>query len=188
MEFILFGRGNGVKRTIRDNYHQNYALIGEDKDTVINYLEALKVVNPDVSGNQETYTEYVNGNDVKVMNLTFYNGVMSGFEYEYHNLNSAYEFASYLREELEMTFGEKDTYPEMLHKNKDSFDNVKNVSELKNQYTYYEDWTMYFEGDEQENIDKMLDGRDCSRIDMRFELSVIDENKAIVSVKYIVVP
>ena len=39
-----------------------------------------------------------------------------------------------------------------------------------------------------ENIDKMLDGKDYSRIDIHFELSVIDANNATVSVRYIALP
>ena len=35
---------------------------------------------------------------------------------------------------------------------RNDFDNIKDVSELKNQYTYYEDWKAVFEGKKQENI------------------------------------
>jgi len=188
MRFMLFGRGKGGKKTIYDNYRHNLGLLGSDKETVLNYLEALKYVTPDVSGNQETYTEYVNGNDVKVTNLILYNGIVSGFEYEYDNLQAAYDFATHLRKDLELTFGEKSTYPGMVQTNKDYFDNVKNVSELKSQYTYYEDWKAAFDYDKKENIDKMLEDKDYSRIDIHFELSVIDTNKAIVSVRYIALP
>ena len=181
MQFSLFGRGRGIKKTIYDNYRHNLGLLGSDKETVLNYLEALKYVTPDVSGNQETYTEYVNGNDVKVINMILYNGVVAGFEYEYDNLQAAYDFATHLRKDLELTFGEKSTYPEMVQTNKDYFDNVKNVSELKSQYTYYEDWKAAFDYGKKENIDKMLAGKEYSRIDIHFELSVVDENKAIIS-------
>lgn len=188
MRFILFGRGNGGKKTIYDNYRHNLGLLGMNKEAVMNYLEALKFITPDVSGNQETYTEYVNENDVKVMNLIFYNDIVAGFEYEYHNLEAAYDFATFLRKDLEMTFGEKSTYPGMIQSNKDYFDNVKDVSELKNQYTYYEDWPAAFDYQKEENINKMLEGKDYSRIDIHFELSVIDENKAILSTRYVVLP
>ena len=87
-----------------------------------------------------------------------------------------------------MTFGQKATYPGMVQTNKDYFDNVKGVPELKNQYTYYEDWNAVFEGQKQENIEKMLAGRDYSRIELHFVLSVLDENKAIVSARYIALP
>ncbi len=188
MQFMLFGRGNGGKKTIYDNYRHNLGLLGADKEKVLSYLEALQYVTPDVSGNQETYTEYVNGNDVKVMNLILYNDIVAGFEYEYNNLQAAYDFATHLRKDLELTFGEKTTYPEMVQTNKDYFDNVKDVSELKSQYTYYEDWKAAFDYQKKENIDKMLDGKNFSRIDIRFELSVINENKSIVSVRYIALP
>ena len=188
MQFSLFGRGRGIKKTIYDNYRHNLGLLGSDKETVLNYLEALKFVTPDVSGNQETYTEYVNGNDVKVINMILYNGIVAGFEYEYDNLQAAYDFATHLRKDLELTFGEKSTYPGIVQTNKDYFDNVKNVSELKSQYTYYEDWKAAFDYQKKENIDKMLDGKDYSRIDIHFELSVIDANNATVSVRYIALP
>lgn len=73
MRFRLFGRGDDRRRTLSDNYHQNYGLLCLDKETVLNYFEGLEVVEPDISGKQETYTEYVDGNDVKVMNLVLYN-------------------------------------------------------------------------------------------------------------------
>ena len=76
----------------------------------------------------------------------------------------------------------------MVQTNKDYFDNVKNVSELKSQYTYYEDWKAAFDYQKKENIDKMLDGKDYSRIDIHFELSVIDANNATVSVRYVALP
>jgi len=187
MRFMLFGRGNGGKKSISNNYHLNYGLMGEDKESVFDYMEALEFVTPDVSGKQETYTEYVNGNDVKSMNLIFYNDVMAGFEYEYHNLEAAYEYAVKLRKDLEMTYGEKSTYPTTAT-NKACFDTLKSVSDMKSHYTYYEDWNAVFEGKKQENINKMLEGKNHSRIDIHFELSVIDENKAIVSTKYIALP
>ena len=188
MQFSLFGRGRGIKKTIYDNYRHNLGLLGSDKETVLNYLEALKCVTPDVSGNQETYTEYVKENGIEVMNMILYNDVVAGFEYEYYDLQAAYDFATHLRKDLELTFGEKSTYPGMVQTNKDYFDNVKNVSELKSQYTYYEDWKAAFDYQKKENIDKMLDGKDYSRIDIHFELSVIDANNATVSVRYVALP
>ena len=188
MQFSLFGRGKGGKKTPADNYRHNLGLLGADKDTILNYYEAFEYVTPDVSGNQETYTEYVDGNDVKVINVVLYNGVVSGFEYEYHNLQAAYDFAAYLRKDLELTFGEKTTYPGMAQTNRDYFDNIKDVSEIKSLYTYYEDWKPGFDYQKKENINKMLGDKTYSRIDIRMELSVIDENKAIVSVRYIVLP
>ncbi len=176
------------KKTLFDNYRNNFELLGADKENVLNYLNALEFVTPEVSGNQETYTEYVDGNDVRVMNMILYNGIVTGFEYEYHNLGTAYSFATYLRNALELTFGEKTTYPGMVQTNKDYFDNVKDVSELKSQYKYYEDWTVTFDNQLKENIDRMLDNKEYSRIDIRFELSVIDESKAFISVRYIALP
>lgn len=185
MRFILFGRGKGGKKTLSDDYYGNYGLMGLDKEKVLDYLEALEFITPDVSGKQETYTEYVNGNDVNLMNLIFYNGIVSGFEYEYHNLEAAYNYAKKLRKDLEMTYGEKVTYPEVSTTNKDYFDNIKDISEIKAQYTYYEDWHAAFDYQKKENIDKMLEGIDYSRINIRFELSVVDENNAKVSVRYV---
>ena len=188
MRFSLFGRGNGGRKTIYDNYRHNLGLLGADKETVLNYLDALRYVTPDADGSQTVYTEYVNGNDVKVMNMILYNDVVAGFEYEYDNLQVAYDFAMQLRKDLELTFGEKTTYPGMLQSNKDYFDNIKDVSELKPQYIYYEDWTPFFDGENQRNADKMLGGKPYSRIDIHFSLSVIDANKAIVSIRYVALP
>lgn len=100
MRFSLFGKGNGGRKTIYDNYHQNLGLLGTDKETALNYLDALKFVTPNVFGEQTTYTEYVNGNDVKVINMILYNDVVTGFEYEYDNLQAAYDFAKYLRKDF----------------------------------------------------------------------------------------
>lgn len=188
MRFILFGRGKGGKKTISDNYNHNYGLMGMDKEGVFKYLEALEFIKPDASGKQEIYSEYVEGNDAKVMNLIFYNGIVSGFEYEYHNLEAAYNYAKKLRKDLEMTYGEKTTYPQMSVTNKDYFDSLNDISEIKAQHTYYEDWHAAFDYQKKENIAKMLEEIDYSRIDIRFELSVVDENMAKVSVKYLALP
>lgn len=183
MKFDLFGKGRAFKKTIYDNYRHNSGLIGSDKETVLNYLEALKYVTPDVSGSQETYTEYVKENGIESMDMILYNGIVAGFTYEYYDLKVAYDFATHLRKDLELTFGEKTTYPGMIQTGKDYFDNIKNVSELKILNTYYEDWS--FNHNKKENIDKMLSGKKYSRTDIRFELSVIDKNKATVSVRII---
>ena len=103
-------------------------------------MEEIKCVTPDISGNQETYTEYVKENGIEVMNMILYNDVVAGFEYEYYDLQAAYDFATHLRKDLELTFGEKSTYPGMMQTNKDYFDNVKIVSELKSQYTLLMIW------------------------------------------------
>ena len=76
----------------------------------------------------------------------------------------------------------------MVQTNKEYFDNIKDVSELKSQYKYYENWNAVFDNDKQENIDKMMNGKDYSRIDIHFELSVIGANKATVSVRYVAIP
>lgn len=151
-------------------------------------MDALKFVTPNVFGEQTTYTEYVNGNDVKVINMILYNDVVTGFEYEYDNLQAAYDFAKYLRKDLELTFGNKTTYPETVQIGKDYFDTINDISELKAQYIYYEDWKAAFDGEKQNNIDKMLSGKDYSRIDIHFELSVIGANKATVSVRCVAIP
>lgn len=188
MHFMLFGRGNGGKKTLYDNYRHNLGLLVSDKEHILNSLEALQYVTPDVSGNQETYTEYLNGNDVKIMNMILYNDIVAGFEYEYHNLEAAFDFATYLRKDLELTFGEKTTYPGMAQTNKDYFDSIKSVSELKPGFTYYEDWTAVFDYNKKDNLKKMLEGKKYSRTDIRFELKVVDENKAIVSTRIIAIP
>ena len=188
MPFSILGKTISQKNTMYDNYHHNPGLLGVDKETVLKHFEALSYVNPDVSGKQEIYTEYIKGNDVKVMNMIIYNGIVAGFEYEYHNLQAAFDFAKYLRKDFELTYGEKSTYPGMIQSGKDYFDNLKNASELKPLHKYYEDWTPGLDYKKKENIDKMLDGKACSRVDIRFELSVVDENKAIVSVRYIALP
>lgn len=188
MRFSLFGKGNGGRKTIYDNYYQNLGLLGTDKETALNYLDSLNFVTPNVSGEQTTYTEYVNGNDVKVINMILYNDVVAGFEYEYDNLQAAYDFAKYLRKDLELTFGNKTTYHETVQNGKDYFDSINDISELKAQYIYYEDWKAVFDEEQQKNIDKMLSDKDYSRIDIHFELSVIGADKATVSVRYSPLP
>lgn len=65
---------------------------------------------------------------------------------------------------------------------------MENYAILISKYKYYENWNAVFDNDKQENIDKMMNGKDYSRIDIHFELSVMDENKATVSVRYIAPP
>ena len=189
MQFHLLGGTSKPKMTISFASSHAYLQLGESKEKVFDYIEALEYITPDKSGKQETYTEHANIDGAKViLKLVFYNDVLSGFEYEYDNVDVAYKEAERLRRDLELTFGEKTTYPGMVQTNKDYFDNIKNVSDLKNQYTYYEDWEAVFEDEKQENINKMLEGKDYSRIDIHFELSVIDENKAILSTRYVALP
>lgn len=189
MQFHLLGGSAKPKMTISFASSHAYLQLGESKEKVFGYIEALEYITPEISGNQEIYSEHANIDGAKViLKLVFYNDVLSGFEYEYDNVDVAYKEAERLRRDLELTFGEKTTYPVMVQTNKDYFDNIKDVSELKKQYTYYEDWEVVFEDEKQENINKMLEGKDYSRIDIHFELSVVDENKAIVSAKCIALP
>ena len=189
MQFHLLGRTTKPKKTISFASSHTYLQLGESKEKVFDYIEALRYITPEISGNQEIYTEHANIDGAKViLKLIFYNDVLSGFEYEYDNVDVAYKEAERLRRDLELTFGEKNTYPGMTQTNKDYFDNIKDVSELKNQYTYYEDWPAAFDYQKEENINKMLDGKEYSRIDIHFELSVIDENKAILSTRYVALP
>lgn len=189
MQFHMLGGTSKPKKIISWVSSHAYLQLGESKEKVFDYIEALEYITPEVKGNQEIYSEHANINGANViLKLVFYNDVLSGFEYEYDDVNIAYKEAERLRRDLELTFGEKTTYPGMVQTNKDYFDNVKNASELKNQYTYYEDWKVVFEDEKQENINKMLEGKEYSRIDIRFELSVVNENKAILSGRYIALP
>ncbi len=188
MRFSLFGRGKGGKRTLYDGYNHNLGLMGKQKEDVLAYMEALKLVTPDVLGNQETYTEYIEGNDVKVMNLFLYHGVVAGFEYEYHNLDAAYAFAKRLRQDLFMTFGEKNTYPNVRQTNRDYFDNIQSVSQLKAGYTYYEDWFVGLDYGQEDTMKQMLGGKPFSRMNIRMQLFVADSNKALVSAKFQALP
>lgn len=54
---------------------------------------------------------------------------------------------------------------------------MENYAILISKYKYYENWNAVFDNDKQENIDKMMNGKDYSRIDIHFELSVADETK-----------
>jgi len=188
MRYSIFGKTLNAKDTMYDNFRHNHGLLGVDKKTVLMHFEALKAVQPDVSGNQEIYTEYIRGDDVTAMNMILYNGIVAGFEYEYDNLQSAYNFASYLRKDLELTYGEKVTYPGMIQTEKDYFDNIKSLSDIKPMCKYYEDWTPGIDGNKKENINKMLGGKSYSRMDIRMELNAISENKATVTVRYIALP
>jgi len=76
----------------------------------------------------------------------------------------------------------------MAQTNKDYFDSIKSVSELKPGVTYYEDWTAVFDYNKKDNLEKMLEGKKYSRTDIRFELKIVDENKAIVSTRIIAIP
>lgn len=186
MQFHLLGGSAKPKKTISMVSSHLYLLLGENEEKVFGYIEALGYITPEVSGNQQIYTEHANIDGAKVIqDLIFYNGVLAGFDYEYNNIETAYEHAKRMRRDLELTFGEKTTYPGMIQTNKDYFDNVKELSDLKKQYTYYEDWTPDFAGEKQENINTMLNGKTYSRVDIRFEVSVIDTDKTILSVRYI---
>lgn len=187
MQFSLFGRGRSRNRTLYDNYHHNPGLLGMKKEEVMDYLKALQYVTPEVSASQETYTEYIDGNDVKVINLIFNNGIAGGFTYEYHNLKAAYEFAQWLRKDLEMTYGEKISADSSATE-KEHFDTIKGLSDIKGFCTYFEDWPVVFDAEPQKNIDRLFEGREYSEMTIHFELKVIDENEAYVSVGYAAMP
>lgn len=146
MHFVMFGRGENYKFTIADRYNHHYLSICDSKKLVFDSIEALEYITPTKEGDEEIYSEHahINGSNV-ILNLIFYKDVMIGFEYEYDNFEAAYEYATKLRQDLEMTFGEKTTYPETTQVNKGLFDKIKDESELKSDYTYYEFWTAGFD-------------------------------------------
>ena len=94
-----------------------------------------------------------NGEDVRsIPRNVFHNNDNGRLDFMFQAAILSTTTESFSEEErLELAFGEKSTYPEMVQTNKDYFDNVKNVSELKSQYTYYEDWKAAFDYEKKEN-------------------------------------
>lgn len=165
-----------------------YNLFGIDKSVIERNLDLGEVV-PEIDGHQEIYSYICDENKKAITqkDLIFYNDVLMGTQFRFDDVEKAYYHCKELRVNLEHAFGEKTTYPSMTLTNKECFDNIGSASQLKEKYVYYEDWTPEIDKDVLQ-IEKMMDGRAYSRIDIRFELSVLSEDNATVSVRYVALP
>ncbi len=171
-----------------------YNLFGETTKIVMKNIDFGDVQGVQ-KGNQTTYTfDCANNTEGFVKKqLVFYNDVLMAEETYFADIEQAYAFANKYRKDFENDYGEKDTYPNVKSTNSDYFDNISGVEYLKDNCTYYEDYTVTISDDKtdepwlrSENAMKMLGDIKYSRIDLRLELKVNSSNSASVSVKYIV--
>ena len=184
-------------KTITDVEHTIgfYNLFGETTTIVmknIDFGDAQGVT----KGNQTTYTFNCANNDEGFVQkqLVFYNDILMAEETYFNDVEQAYNFVKDYRKDFELNYGEKDTYPNVSSPNTDYFDNVTGVEYLKDNFIYYEDYTVEVSNKRTdrpwlniEKAEKMLDDIKYSRIDLRLELRVNNADSASVSVKYIVV-
>ena len=173
-----------------------YNLFGETTELIrknIDFGNTEGVIN----GKETTYTFPCMKNDEGFVKkeLVFYNDILMSEKTYFSDVGKAYNFAKGYRETFEANYGEKDTYPEITLKNADFFDDISGVESLKENCVYYEDYTVTVADQtterpwlNKEKAEKMLDGRQFSRIDLRLELTVHAKDAASVSVRYIVVP
>ena len=167
-------------------YDNTLPLMGADKEKVLETLE-VDAAQAEVTqrNQQEEYLlDFTLDDTAGKAVLIFYNDVFMGFQYQLTDWNTAYSYANQIRQELEQQYGEKTTYPGMVSSNKDYFDNITDVSQLKETVEYYEDWTPETDP---EQMEKMV-GTDYSRIDVRFTLWTLPENTAYITVRYMALP
>jgi len=183
-------------KTITDVEHTIgfYNLFGETTEVVMKNID-FGDVQGITKGDQTTYTFDCADNEEGFVRkqLVFYNDVLMAEETYFTDVKQAYNFARKYRRDFEDNYGEKDTYPNVKSTNSDYFDNITDVEYLKENCTYYEDYTVTVSDDKTgrpwldiEKAQKMLGDMKYSRIDMRLELKVISSDSASVSVKYIV--
>lgn len=189
MSFFGCQRKSDVEHTVGF-----YNLFGESLDVITRNID-FDDTEGVIDGNQTTYTFLCDKNDEGVLEkkLVFYNDVLMAEETSFSDVEKAYLFALDYRRDFEMNFGEKDTYPNVTSSNSGYFDDISGVDELKENFTYYEDYTVEVSEKRTqkpwlsaEKAKKMLGDRECSRIDLRLELRVDSKSSAHVSVKYIV--
>lgn len=165
------------------DYQSLLELMGKDKADV---LESLGVgeeqAEVQTQGDQEEYTLDVPiaGKSYKAT-IAFYNDVFMAFEFVFDDINTAYQNAKKLRGSMETLFGEKTTYPDVVSNGSAYFDDVTDISEIKEQVTYYEDWTP---ATDSAQMEKMAGEREFSRIDMRFSMAVMKADYIVVGAKY----
>ncbi len=173
-----------------------YSLFGESLETVTKNID-FGNVKGNAKGSQTTYTFDCGNNDEGFVKkqLVFYNGVLMAEETYFSDVTKAYNFAKKYRKDFEANYGEKDTYPDVSITNADYFDNITGVEYLKDNYRYYEDYTVEVSDNKtdepwlnSEKAEKMLGDKKYSRIDLRLELKVNSSDSACVGVKYLVLP
>ena len=184
-------------KTVKDVEHTIgfYNLFGESIEIVTKNIDFGDVKGV-TKGEQTIYTfDCVNNDEGFVKKqLIFYNDALMAEETYFVDVQQAYNYAKKYRQDFELNYGEKDTYPNVSSTNADYFDNVSGVEYLKNNYVYYEDYTVEVSNNRNdkpwlndEKAEKMLGDIKYSRIDLRLELRVNNSNSASVGVKYIVI-
>lgn len=171
-----------------------YNLFGESIEIVTKSIDFGDVQGV-TKGEQTIYTFDCDNNDEGFVQkqLVFYNDVLMAEETYFNDAEQAYYFAKEYRENFELNYGEKDTYPNVKSTNSDYFDNISGVEDLKDNCLYYEDYTVEISDIRtnkpwlnDEKAEKMLGDIKYSRIDLRLELRVNNSDSASVGVKYIV--
>ena len=183
MTFMMFGRGKIRNRSLADNTLHNYLLLGEDKETVLRYLNTLSLVTPYTDGNCETYTEYTNSGITE--SLTLRNGIVCAVGYECDDIGAAYDYADRLRKELDGSGCETAESTEPPKEASKHFDDIKSAADIKTPCTYYADLTPGSNGKLAENIVKISDGKDTAHPGIRMELTAESDGGASVTLKYV---
>ncbi len=190
MACIVFAAGiagcqNSVDSSKTLTSEKLLTMLGQDKAAVVESLK-LDENTAQISskGNQEQWSIQTQENNK--LNITFYNGVFMAYQFMFDNLEGAYEFATEERKTIGKAFGEPTTYPGMSNTGV-RFDEIDSVDSIRNDVPkeYYEDWTPTTD---ETQIKKMLNGKDFSRIDVRFSFSALAENVFFVQVRYVALP
>jgi len=159
------------------------SLFGSDKTEV---LQSLSLPNDleEESNRDELLVFLPAESDEKEAALIFYNDVLMGIHYTFSDTNAAYTFAKELRPELDEVFGEKTTYPGVVSSSSAYFDDLTDSTQIQPIISYYEDWTPAVN---EEQISKMLDGRETERVDARLTLTAYPEHGTEVKIRYMAI-
>jgi hypothetical protein len=160
-------------------------LMGQKKEAVIDELR-INESNAKVEkqNNEEQYSfETTIENNLCVVNVIFYNEIMMGYQYQFKDAKTAYDYAKKVRKNLELEYGEPTTYP-VQSTTRAGFDSLKSYSDITTTdvgMIYYEDWTPEKDADLEK---EMLGDIDIDRLDVRMQLSCLPNDNAFVIVRY----
>ncbi len=184
--FVSVGCQNEVAPPTTFSSAELFPLMGKNK---VDVIKSLNLNESDAkitkSGDQEDWLIKTDSSDK--INITFYNNVFMAYRFLFNDLEAAYNFAVKDRETVGQALGAPTTYPGYSNSSA-RFDKIVDFYSIKNNkipMEYFEDWTPKTDV---EQMKKMLDDKDFSRVDIRFSFSALAENIGTVHVRYVAVP
>ena len=153
-------------------------------------MEALTTLNVNpaldaelkLTGKEEAYTlsePVILCGEKAVVSVVIYNDVMMGCRFQFNSAEPAFRYAKKMREDAGVLYGTPDTYPTLSSR----LDLLKNVEDLTEGTTFYEEWNMEVNS---EAVQKMLEGVSYSGVNKYLEIVKQPAGKTIVTYRYAV--